>query len=309
MEKIIITVAPVGSVTLPSQTPYLPLKPEEYAEEVYRCRMAGASIVHLHARLPDGQVTSDLKIWRHILRSIRERCPDIIICVSTGGGLGTPLSERIAVVPEFTPEICSLNMGSMNFVIPPQLKNKLKFKYRWEPTFIEGTQDTIFKNTFKDIEYFLKTMYENDVKPELEIYDLGMLNTVKYQYSMGNLRFPIHMQFVLGVLGGVDGSVENLIYFRNASERLFGKENFTWSVIGVGYPTEFYVGSLATILGGHVRVGLEDNLYIRKGELAKSNAELVNKMVKIAGELGREIATPDEARKILGLKGADKTLF
>jgi uncharacterized protein (DUF849 family) len=229
--------------------------------------------------------------------------------VTSGVGLGIPIEERVRAVPTFKPELSSLNMGSMNFSIHPVARRIKEFRYDWEEPYALGSKDVVFRNTFEDMEYILNAMKESDVKPELEIYDVGHLHNAAWLVKDGLLKPPIHMQFVTGVLGGIGGEPENILHLKNMADRLIGHENYTWSVVGVGFPRQFYVGSLSTIMGGHVRVGLEDNIYVERGVLAKSSGELVAKMVRIAKELGREIATPDEARKILGLKGPDKVNF
>jgi len=309
MEKLIITAALTGGVTLPAQTPYLPITPEQIAEDAYKSREAGAAIVHIHARDPKtGKPTGNPEIFREILTHVKKRC-DAIICVTTGGGLGMSREDRVRAVPTFRPELSSLNMGSMNFSIHPVVRKIREFRYDWEEAYAIGSKDAVFRNTFEDLEYILKTMKENDVKPELEIYDAGHLYNAAWLIRDGVLKPPIHMQFVTGVLGGIGSEAEDIVYLKNTADRLIGAQNYTWSVIGVGYPWQFYVGSLSTIMGGHVRVGLEDNIYVERGVLAKSSGDLVAKMVRIAGELGREIATPNDARKILGLKGIDRVNF
>nr|MDO8089043.1 3-keto-5-aminohexanoate cleavage protein [Candidatus Sigynarchaeota archaeon] len=204
---------------------------------------------------------------------------------------------------------------SMNFPIFPLAERIKEWKYDWEKGLVEWSKGMVFQNTFKDLELFVKTMYENDVKPELEIYSTSGIWNTAAMLRFGWLKFPLHMQFVLGILGGTGNTPMEQMHFYNEASRLFGTENFTWSVIGIGYSREFHLGAMAAIMGGHIRVGMEDNIYVRydpvKKEriLAKSNAELVEKMVRIVNELGRDVASPDEARKMLGLKGLDKVNF
>ena len=220
-------------------------------------------------------------------------------------------AERIQVVPALKPELATFNMGSINFSIHPIAKRykDSDYKFPWEKEFAEGSKSWIFPNTFADIEHFCKTMTENNTKPEHEAYDVGHLYNMQYTVKRGLSKLPLWLQFVTGILGGIGSDPENIMYMKQTCDRLFGPENYKWSVIGAGYPAEFNLATLSILMGGHARVGLEDNIYVSKGVLAKSNAELVEKVVRIARELGREIATPDEARQILGLKGKDKVNY
>lgn len=308
MEKLIITASLTGAVTMPVQTPYLPITPQQLADEAVRAAEAGAASVHIHARNPqDGMPTSDLEVYAEIVSSIKQRS-DVIVCITTGGAVGADAEKRIAVVPRFKPELASFNMGSMNFSIHPiadRYEDK-DYKYPWEKGFILGTKENVFRNTFSDIEYFCRTMNQNGTRPECEAYDVGHIYNIAYMVAQKLLQLPIWMQFVTGVLGGIGSSPEDIMFMKQTSDRLLGVQNYRWSVIGVGYPDEFKAAALAIMTGGHVRVGLEDNIFIKKGKLAKSNAELVEKVVRVAREFERAIATPDEARKILGLKGRDK---
>ncbi len=308
MGELIITAAITGAATVPSLTPYLPLTPQQIADSAIEAAEAGAAIVHIHARRPeDGLPSSDLGHFREILTKISENS-DVVICVTTGGGIGMTVEERARVIPVFKPEMCSFNMGSINFALHPALATIEEFRYPWEQRYLEASRDFVFKNTFRDLEYLGPLTTENATKPELEIYDVGHLYNLDYLVRAGVIRPPLHMQFVMGVLGGIRGTPEDLAYLVTRAQVLFGRQNFTWSVIGVG-AAEINLSTMAIHMGGHVRVGLEDNIYIRKGELAKSNAELVEKVVGLARTLDRPIATPDGARKILGLKGRDKVDF
>jgi uncharacterized protein (DUF849 family) len=311
MDKLIITAALTGAVTMPTQTPYLPITPQQLADEAVRAAEAGAASVHIHARNPeDGMPTSDLEVYAEIVSNIKRRS-DVIVCITTGGAVGADREKRIAVVPRFRPELASFNMGSMNFSIHPiaERYEDKDYRYPWEKGFILGTKENVFQNTFSDIEYFCQTMKQNGTRPECEAYDVGHIYNIAYLVREKLLQIPIWMQFVTGVLGGIGSSLEDIMYMKQTSDRLFGAQNYRWSVIGVGYPDEFKAAALAIMMGGHVRVGLEDNIFVKKGKLAKSNAELVEKVVKMAREFDREIATPDEARKILNLKGKDKVGF
>jgi uncharacterized protein (DUF849 family) len=254
--------------------------------------------------------TSDLEVYGEIVSSIKQRS-NVIVCITTGGAVGADREKRIGVVPRFKPELASFNMGSMNFSIHPVAERyeDRDYKYPWEKGFILGTKENVFRNTFSDIEYFCQTMKQNGTRPECEAYDVGHIYNIAYLVREKLLQLPIWMQFVTGVLGGIGSYLEDIMYMKQTSDRLFGTQNYRWSVIGVGYPDEFKAAALAIMMGGHVRVGLEDNIFVKKGKLAKSNAELVEKVVRIAAEFERDIATPDEARKILNLKGKDKVGF
>jgi len=311
--KCIITAAVTGGDTVPSQSPYLPIKPKEIADEAVRSAEAGAAVVHIHARNPEtGEADSSLELFEEILVSIKARCNAVIV-PTTGGNAAMTLEERLRVIPRFRPEMATFNMGSMNyaahFVVESYDRRGKAFKYDWERRYLESTKDAVFKNTFRDLEYIIQLMYENDVKPECEIYDLGMVYNTAYLLRKNILRKPLQIQFVLGVLGGAAAEPKALQYLKDISDEQFGKNDFTWSVIGVGYPQEFHMAALSIIMGGSVRVGMEDNLKLGKTVYAKSNAELVEKATKLVRLLDRDIATPDEAREILGLKGKDKTNF
>jgi uncharacterized protein (DUF849 family) len=293
MEKLIITAALTGNITLPTQTPYLPLTPEQIADEAVRAANAGAASIHVHGRDPKtGRPTTDPEVYREIATRIKART-DAIICVTTGGTMYMTAEERVRVVPALKPELATFNMGSINFSIHPITKRYKDedYKYPWEKEFAESTKEFIFRNNFADIEHFCKTMQENDTKSEHEAYDVGHLYNIAFFLKEGIIN------------------LENILFMKQTADRLFGADNFQWSVIGAGYPAEFNMCALSIMMGGHARVGMEDNIFVEKGVLAKSNAELVEKVVRIARELGREIATPDEARKILGLKGRDKVNF
>lgn len=307
-QKVIITAAITGAATFPSQSEYLPITPEEIITESLRAYEAGAAIVHIHARDPKtGHPSSDAGIFGEILSGIKAKC-DVVIGTTTGGGVGMTPSERLSVVTTFKPELASFNLGSMNFGLFPIAESINNYRFDWEKSYIEGTKDFVFKNTFADLEYFCQEMERVGTKPEGEIYDVGHLYNVRYLTKRNFWKMPIHFQYVMGVLGGISGTAQNLMFLKNTADQLF-ERNYTWSVIGTGYPAEFDLGTLAVLLGGHVRVGMEDNLRLDWNNPVKSNGELVDKMVRIIRSLDREIAAPDEARKILGLKGKDKVNF
>lgn len=270
MQKLIITAALTGAEVTRAQQPALPITPEEIASAAEECVKAGAAIVHLHARNADGSATQDKETYRQIIAAIRRRC-DVIVQVSTGGAVGMTPQERLAPVT-LAPEMATLSMGSVNF------------------------GDDVFMNHPADMETFLRAMQEHGVKPELEIFDSGMLSTASRWLQKGWLKAPLHVDFVLGLAGGMAGTPQALLYL---TQQL--PAGSTWSVAGIG-AAQLPLGALAILLGGHVRVGFEDNIYYRKGELASSNAQLVARMARISLELGRPVATPCEARAILGLK-------
>jgi uncharacterized protein (DUF849 family) len=311
MEKLIITAALTGNITLPTQTPHLPLTPQQIIEEAVRAANAGAASVHIHGRDPKtGKPTTDPEVYREIATGIKQRS-NVIVCITTGGTAYMAAAERVQVVPALKPELATFNVGSINFSIHP-IVDRYKdedYKYPWEKEFALSTKEFIFRNTFADMEHFCQTMKENDTKPEHEAYDVGNLYNINYLIRKKMVNFPIWVQFVTGILGGIGSALEDVMHMKHTADRLFGTENYKWSVIGAGYPAEFNLATLAIMMGGHARVGFEDNIFIEKGVLAKSNAELVEKVVRIAGKLGREIATPDEARKILSLKGKDKVNY
>ncbi len=312
-EKCIITAAVTGGDIVPSQSPYLPITPKEIADEAVRSAEAGAAVVHIHARDPKtGKPSANLELFEEILNSIKQRS-DVVVCPTTGGNPTMSLGERIGILPKFKPEMATFNMGTMNyalhFIAESYVRRKKEFKYEWERPHLESTKDSVFKNTFKDLEYILKIMDENEVKPECEIYDLGMIYNASYLVDRAKLYKPLQIQFVLGVLGGARAELGVLQYLKGVCDEQFGKKEYTWSTVGAGYPQEFDLAALSVLMGGNIRVGMEDNLRIDKNNYAKSNAELVEKAVIIVRILDREIATPDEARRILGLKGKEKTNF
>ncbi|MGO8989356.1 MAG: 3-keto-5-aminohexanoate cleavage protein [bacterium] len=311
MEKLIITAAITGNITLPVQTPYLPLSPQQIIDDAVRAANAGAASVHIHGRDPrTARPTTEPAVYREIAAGIKARS-NVIVCVTTGGTANMTPQERAQVVPALKPELATFNLGSINFSIHP-IADRYKdedYKYPWEKEFAIGTKDFIFRNTFGDIEKLMEMMRENNTKPEFELYDVGHLYNLNFLVRRNIIGFPVWLQFVTGVLGGIGANVDEVVHMKQTADRLLGTDNYIWSVIGAGYPAEFNLATLGMMMGGHARVGFEDNIFIEKGVLAKSNAELVEKVVRIARELGREIATPEDARRILGLKGKDKVNF
>lgn len=300
--KVIVTAALTGSAHFPSMSPYLPITPKQIIEEGVRSAEAGAAVLHIHVRNPDnGMPTPDVDIFREVLTGLKEKT-DAVICVSTGGGMGMSTEQRATPVITFKPEMASLNFGSLNFSVF-QVAEKIKeWKYPWERLSMLASEDFIFPNTFRTLREFLAIFAANDTRPELEVYDLGMVNNIAFMLEKGHLKLPIHIQFVTGTLGGVPSTVNSLVTLVNATREAVGPDNFTWSAIAAGR-RQMPICAVALAMGGNVRVGLEDNLFITRGVLAKSSAELVSKIIRIASELGLEPASADDARKTLGLKG------
>ena len=304
MEKFILNCAVTGAIHTPTMAPYLPIKPRDIARQAIDAVNAGASTVHVHARDPEnGMPTGNLDIMGEIVSAIHSRC-DAVICITTGGGMNMTVDERIASVPAFKPELASCNLGSMNFALFPVMEKIKEWKYDWEPAYLEGSKGFIFQNTFRDMERVFQVMHESGTKPELEAYDIGHLHNLHYFFKKGLIDEPVYIQFVMGILGGIQATIPHLLHMKQTADGLY-KEKYIFSTIAAGR-NEFAIGTTSMLLGGGARVGLEDNLWLEKGEMAKSNAELVEKMVRIAGEFGYEPATPDETRKILKLKGRDK---
>jgi len=298
--QVIISCAVSGGIHTPTMSPYLPITPEEIAQQAIDAAKAGASAVHVHARDPEtGKPSPDLKLFRRIYDRIRAES-DVIVCVTTGGGLGMSVDQRVAVVPELKPELASFNMGSLNFALFPVAGKFKEWKYDWEKPYLESTRAAIFPNTFADMEKVCRTMTANGTKPELEIYDTGQLNNAAYLVQAGLLKPPLYLQFVMGILGGIPATIEHLVHLKLTADALFGPDKYQYSAFGAGRQ-EYPICTASVLLGGHCRVGLEDNLYLGKGTLAKSNAEMVEKMVRIVEEFSLDVATPDQARSILGL--------
>jgi uncharacterized protein (DUF849 family) len=309
-KKLIISAALTGSATLPSQTPYLPITPDEIANAAYEAWQAGAAMVHVHARDPsNGKPSADPELYRKIVTKIKQKC-DVVVGITTGGALGLNTEERIRVVPLFEPEVSSFNLGSMNFNLFPLGESISNFKYDWEREYLDITHRFPFLNTFADLEYFCKVMAEHGTKPECEIYDAGHLYNLAFLVKKGYLKQdPIWLQFVTGVLGGIGRGVDDVVYLVREADRLIGIGKYEWSVIGAGYPWEYDAAAIAIMMGGHVRVGIEDNIFIKRGELAKSNAELVKKVVDLAKLMDRDIASSEDARIMLNLKGKEKVAY
>jgi uncharacterized protein (DUF849 family) len=306
MSKAIITAAITGSIHTPTMTPHLPITPQEIADETVRAYEAGAAVAHIHVRDPQtGAPSVSADLFREVITHVKSRC-NMVLCLSTGGGLGMTAEQRAVSVRTFKPELASLNFGSINFALFPQLSRYKEWKFPWEPQYIGMTEDFIFPNTFKTLKEFCNFFRESGTKPEIEIYDVGMINNVAFMIEAGYLQKPVYLQFVLGILGAIQPSLENVMFLYQSARAALG--DFQWSVCAAGRH-QMNMCNMSLLMGGNVRVGLEDNLYVEKGRMAKSNAEQVEKIARIARELGIEPATPDEARKILGLKGLDKVNY
>ena len=306
MSKVIITAAITGSIHTPTMTPHLPITPKQIADEAVRAHEAGAAVAHVHVRDPQtGMPSPSMDYFKEVLAEVKSRC-NMIICTTTGGGLGMTTEQRVAVVRTYQPELASFNFGSMNFALFPVVSRYKEWKFPWEPQYLGMTEDLVFTNTFKTLREFCGYFRENQTKPEIEIYDVGMINNVAFMIEAGHLQKPVYLQFVLGILGAIQPSLENVMFLYQSARAAIG--DFQWSVCAAGRH-QMNMCNMSLLMGGNARVGLEDNLYVEKGRMAKSNAEQVEKIVRIARELGIEPTTPNEARKILGLKGLDKVKY
>jgi len=305
--KIIITCAVTGSIHTPSMSPYLPVTPAEIAQSALEAAEAGAAIVHLHARDPnDGRPDQRPEAFEPFLRVIKQQS-DVVVNLTTGGSPYMPIEERIGPATVWKPEIASLNMGSMNFGLFPMLKRYQEFRHPWEREMLEGSRDLVFRNSFKDIEHALRTLNETGARYEFECYDTSHLYNLHYFWTEGLVKAPMFIQTCFGLLGGIGSHSDDVMHMKRTADRLFG-DNYRWSVLGAGR-AQMNVCAMAASMGGHVRVGLEDNLWGGAGSLAKSNAEQVLRVRGIVEGLGHTIATPDEAREILSLKGGDHVGF
>jgi uncharacterized protein (DUF849 family) len=307
-KKVIISCAVTGSIHTPTMSPYLPVTPEQIAEQAIAAAEAGAAILHLHARNPEnGRPSADPQVFRRFLPVIKQ-ATNAVINITTGGSSLMTLDERLAGALDAQPEMCSCNMGSMNFGLFPALDKPLHWKHAWEPEMLEATRAGIFKNTFADIEGILMRLGEGlGTRFEFECYDVGHLYNLAHFRDRGLVKAPLFIQFVFGVLGGIGADPDNLTHMKRTADKLFGDE-YHFSVLAAGRH-QLPMATMAATMGGNVRVGLEDSLYIGRGELAKSNADQVRRMRTILEELSLEIATPAEARQLLALKGADRVNF
>lgn len=305
--KIIITCAVTGSIHTPSMSPHLPVTAAEIADSALDAAEAGAAIVHLHARDPEnGRPDQTPEAFEPFLRVIKQRS-DVVVNLTTGGSPFMPIEERIRPATVWRPEVASLNMGSMNFGLFPMLKRYKDFQHDWEPQMLENSRDLVFRNSFKDIEHALRTLNETGARYEFECYDTSHLYNLHYFFMEGLVKAPLFIQTCFGLLGGIGSHPDDVMHMKRTADRLFG-DNYRWSVLGAGR-SQMPIAAMAAAMGGNVRVGLEDNLWGGPGKLAQSNAEQVRTVRKILEGLGLEIATPDEARAILALKGGDNVGF
>jgi len=298
--KAIITGAITGSIHTPSMSPYLPVTPRQLIDDVMSIYEAGGAVAHIHVRDPQtGMPNADQGIYKEVASEVKKRC-DIVVCTTTGGRLGEPVENRVRAVSTLKPEMASLNAGSLNFALFHIAHAYKEFKFDWEKKYLLDTEDVIFPNTFYTMRKFLESFKQNNTKPEFEIYDVGMINNLAHIIEAGHAQKPVYLQFVMGILGGIPATINNLVYLVNTAREQIG--DFEWSVCAAG-KFQFPLTTHALLMGGHARVGLEDNLYLEKGVLAKNSGEQVAKLIRIAREFGIEPATPQEAREILGLKG------
>ena len=305
--KVIITCAITGSIHTPSMSPHLPITADEIATAAIGAAEAGAAIVHLHARNPvDGRPDQSPEAFAPFLQVIKQRS-NVVINITTGGAPTMTIEQRVKPAQYFKPEVASLNMGTMNFGLFPMLARQKEFKHDWERPYLEGSRSGFFKNTFTDIEYILTTCAENGTRFEIECYDIGHLYTLAHFADRGVVKPPFFVQSVFGILGGIAGHPEDVIHMKRTADRLFG-DSYRWSVLGAG-SNQMRIAAQAASMGGNVRVGLEDSLWAGKGRLAASNAEQVKIVRQILEGIGLEIATPQEARDILQLKGGDQVGF
>lgn len=305
--KVIVTCAITGAIHTPSMSPHLPITPDEITEAAIGASEAGAAIVHLHARDPiTGKPDQSPDAFARFLPAISESA-DCIVNLTTGGAPTMGIEERLAPAATFAPELASLNMGSMNFGLYPMLARHAELRHDWEHPYLDGSRDRIFRNTFADIESIIRTCTANGTRFEFECYDIGHLYTLAHFADRGIATAPFFVQSVFGILGGIGAHTEDVLHMRRTADRLFGRD-YEWSVLGAGR-NQMSLAAQSAASGGHVRVGLEDNLWIGPGKLARSNSDQVTKVRGIIEGLGLELATPNEARVLLGLKGAEATDF
>lgn len=308
--KVIITCAPTGAIHTPSMSPHLPVTAEQIARAGIEAAEAGAAILHLHARQPtNGQPSQEPSLFRPFLSRIREAC-DAVINITTGGSPHMTVQERLRPALEFQPELASLNMGSMNFGLYPMLQRypRTRLQHEWEWLHLEGSRNLVFRNTFADIETILQQGADQGTRFEFECYDIGHLYNLAHFAERGLVQGPLFVQSVFGILGGIGAHPEDLMHMRRTADRLLGRQGYHWSILGTGRH-QIELASIGAAMGAHVRVGLEDSLWIGPGQLAVSSAEQVRRIRQVLQALNLEVATPAEARQMLGLKGADQVAF
>jgi len=305
--KVIITCAVTGSIHTPSMSPYLPVTPDEIAAAAIGAAKAGAAIVHLHARNPkDGSPTQDPALFKQFLPKIKA-ASDVVVNLTTGGAPTMSIEERLQPALRLKPEVASLNMGSMNFGLYEMLGRYKEFKHDWEKPYLAGSDERIFKNSFKDIAYILQSCADNDTRFEIECYDIGHLYTAAHFLERRLLKPPLFIQSVFGIRGGIGPHPEDVLHMKRTADRLFG-DAYYWSVLGAGR-NQMFIAAMSAVMGGNVRVGLEDSLWLGRGQLAESNAAQVSKARRILEELGFAVASPNDAREMLKLKGARNVAF
>jgi uncharacterized protein (DUF849 family) len=307
MSKVIITCAITGSIHTPSMSPHLPVTPDEITAAALGAAEAGAAIVHLHARNPeDGRPTQDPDVFRKFVPQIKA-ASDVVINITTGGAPTMPVQERLQPALQLKPEVASLNMGSMNFGLYEMLQRYKSFKHSWEQPYLQGTEDLVFRNSFKDIAYILRSCSENGTRFEIECYDIGHLYNAAHFVDRGLVKPPLLIQSVFGIRGAIGTHVEDLMHMKRTADRLFG-EDYQWSVLGVGR-NQIPLATISAAMGSNVRVGLEDSLWDGPGKLAETNAAQVRRMRGIIEALSLQVATPDDARQLLKLKGRQNVAF
>lgn len=305
--KVIITCAITGAIHTPTMSPYLPVTPEQIADGAIGAAEAGAAIVHLHARDPsNGKPDQSVAAFERFLPSIKARS-NVVVNITTGGAPNMSPEERLQPAMKLKPELASLNMGSMNFGLYEMLGRYKEFQYDWERPYLAESDERIFKNTFRDIEYILKSCSSNGTRFEIECYDIGHLYTAAHFLDRRLIEPPLFIQSVFGLRGGIGPHPEDVLHMKRTADRLFG-DRYLWSVLGAGR-NQMFIAAQSAVMGGNVRVGLEDSLWLGRGTLAKSNAEQVTKVRRILEEIGLQIATPDDARAMLQLKGGDSVGF
>ena len=305
--KVIITCAVTGAIHTPTMSPHLPITPDEIAQAAIEAAQAGAAIVHLHARNPkDGSPTQDPELFRQFGAKIRAAA-DVVLNFTTGGAPTMSIEERLQPALKLKPEVASLNMGSMNFGLYEMLGRYKEFKHGWEQPYLAGSDERIFKNTFRDIAYILQSCADNDTRFEIECYDIGHLYTAAHFLERRLVKPPLFIQSVFGIRGGIGPHPEDVLHMKRTADRLFG-DAYYWSVLGAGR-NQMFVAAMSAVMGGNVRVGLEDSLWLGRGQLAKSNAEQVSKARRMLEELGLAVASPDDARQMLKLKGGRNVGF
>lgn len=305
--KVIITCAVTGSIHTPTMSKFLPITPKEIADAAIGAAEAGAAIVHLHARnVKDGSPTQDPNLFREFLPTIKAKS-NVVINLTTGGAATMTTQERLQPALQLKPEVASLNMGSMNFGLYPMVERYKNFQHQWEVDYLEGSRDRVFKNTYKDIEYILSSCNDNNTRFELECYDISHLYNLAHFVDRGLVKAPFFVQSVFGIMGGIGGHAEDILHMKRTADRLFG-DDYVWSVLGAGR-NQIPVATISAAMGGNVRVGLEDSLWDGPGKLAETNAAQVKRVRTIIEALSLEVATPDEARAMLKLKGAANVAF